>query len=62
MFFVLKASVNYDRIGQFRIFTRLIHFINHFVHRLDPFSSPEPWIDIRLWETLSRRTCAVGFL
>ena len=25
-----------------------------------PFSSPEPWIDPRLWETLYWRTCAVG--
>ena len=26
------------------------------------FSSPEPRINPRLWETLCRRTCAVGFL
>ena len=26
------------------------------------FSSPEPRVDPRLWETLRRRTCAVGFL
>ena len=25
------------------------------------FSSPEPWIDPRFWETLCGRTCAVGF-
>ena len=27
-----------------------------------PFSSPEPRIDLRLWETLFRGTCTVGFL
>ena len=26
------------------------------------FSSPGPRVDPRLWETLRRRTCAVGFL
>ena len=30
--------------------------------RNSSFSSPEPRIDPRLWETLCRRTCAVGFL
>ena len=29
---------------------------------ISSFSSPEPQIDPRLWETLCRRTCAVGFL